>query len=153
MGKTLVEITADIVRTQSKVARISPTELANLIDTTYKSLKNIAEDKSIREKEPKTEVSTSAIDPKTSVQRNKVICLECGKEFKILSRSHLATHALTAREYKEKYGFSLRQPLAAKSLSVARRKTAKEKGLGQKMVEARRKKRENAQAKAKTSSK
>jgi predicted transcriptional regulator len=60
---------------------------------------------------------------------------------------------LTAREYKQKYGFSLRQPLAAKSLSAARRKTAIDKGLGQKMAGARKKKQKNAQAKAKNNSK
>ena len=129
------------------------TELANLIDKTYKSLKNIAEGGSVPKERPKTETSTSAIDSKASIRKNKVICLECGKEFKILSRSHLIGHALTAREYKQKYGFSLRQPLTAKSLSAARRKIAIDKELGQKMAKARKKKQTDAQAKTRTNSK
>ena len=153
MGKTLVEMAADIVRTQSKAARMLPTELANLIDKTYKSLKNLAEGISITEDKPSTEISPPAIDPKISIRKNKVICLECGKEFKTLSRSHLSGHALTAREYKQKYGFGLRQPLAAKSLSAARSKTAIDKGLGQKMAGARKKKQKNAAAKARNNSK
>ena len=71
----------------------------------------------------------------------------------MLSRSHLSGHALTAREYKQKYGFSLGQPLTAKSLSAARRKTAIDMGLGQKMAAARKKRQRNAQAKAETNSK
>jgi predicted transcriptional regulator len=153
MGKTLIEMTADIVRAQSEAARMLPAELANLIDKTYKSLKNLAEGVSLTEETPKTDISTPAIDPKTSIQKNKVICLECGKEFKILSGLHLRGHALTARQYKQKYGFSLRQPLTAKSLSAARRKIAIDKGLGQKMAGARKKKQKNAPAKAETNSK
>ena len=153
MGKTLVEMTADIVRAQSKTARMLPTELVNFIDKTYKSLKNLAVSVSLTEETPGTEISPPAIDLKTSIQKNKVICLECGKEFKVLSRSHLSGHALTAREYKQKYGFSLGQPLTAKSLSAARSKIAIDKGLGQKMAKARKKKQTNAPAKAETDSK
>jgi len=151
MGKTLVEMTADIVRTQAGAARMLPTELANLIGKTYKSLKNLAEGGV--EEGRKTETLPSVIDPKASIRKNKVICLECGREFKILSRSHLSGHALTAREYKQKYGFSLRQPLTAKSLGAARRETAIDKGLGQKVAGARKKKQKNARAKVKSNSK
>ncbi len=151
MGKTLADMTVDIVREQSKVTRMLPTELADLLDTTYKSLRNIAEDRV--EEASKTETLTSAINPKASIRKNKVICLECGKEFKILSGLHLSSHALTARQYKQKYWFSLRQPLTAKSLSAARRKTAMERGLGQKMAKARKKKQTNAQAETRTNSK
>ncbi len=80
-----------------------------------------------------------AIEPKSSIQQNKVICLECGKEFKQLSKTHLASHNLTAKEYKKKHGFRTNQALASKSLSKSRRKTAKKLGLGQKLAAARKK--------------
>ena len=41
---------------------------------------------------------------------------------------------MTSREYKLKYGLPLGQALSAKSLTMARRKIAKEKGLGEKLV-------------------
>ena len=151
MGKTLADMAVEIVRAQSRVARMSPTELADLLDATYKSLSNIAEDRP--EEASKTETLTPAINPKASIRKNKVICLECGKEFRILSGLHLRGHALTARQYKQKYGFSLRQPLTAKSLSAARRKTAIDKGLGLKMAGARKKKQTNAQAGTRADSK
>ena len=63
-----------------------------------------------------------------------MICLECGAEMKQLTAKHLGAHALTIREYKKKYGFPLRQSLSAKSLSKARSKSAKERGLPEKLV-------------------
>jgi predicted transcriptional regulator len=81
-----------------------------------------------------SEAAAVAIEPKASIQTDKVICLECGKEFKQLSKSHLASHSLTIKEYKKKHGFKATQALTAKSLSAKRRKTAKERGLGQKLA-------------------
>jgi hypothetical protein len=55
---------------------------------------------------------------------------------------------MTAKEYRKKYGFTMRTPLAAKSLSKARSKAARKRGLPEKLkqaIEARR------QAKAKAS--
>jgi predicted transcriptional regulator len=47
----------------------------------------------------------------------------------MLSPKHLRSHGLTGREYRTKYGFSLRQPLCAKSLSDRRKKAGKARGL------------------------
>ena len=83
------------------------------------------------------------IPPAKSILRNKVICLECGESFKMLSPKHLKGHGLTARQYREKYGFPLRQPLCAKALSEARKKAGKERGVPPnllKAIEARKKK-------------
>ena len=49
-------------------------------------------------------------------------------------------HNMDAKEYRKKYGFSARQPLAAKSLSAKRRATAKIHNLGEKLQEKRREK-------------
>ena len=67
-------------------------------------------------------------------------CLECGKEFKQLTPTHLKGHGLTPKEYRKKHGFSAKQALVAKNLSAQRRKTAKKLGLGEKLKKARGKK-------------
>ena len=64
-----------------------------------------------------------------SIRRRRE-CVECGKRFKQVSKSHLTSHGLTPKEYKEKHGISLGQALVSKDLSAKRRKVAKEKGLG-----------------------
>lgn len=44
--------------------------------------------------------------PDTSIHSDKIICLECGAEFKRLTQSHLAKHGMSLREYEKKYGSS-----------------------------------------------
>jgi predicted transcriptional regulator len=86
------------------------------------------------------------LSPADSIQNDKVICLECRKEMRQLTTKHLVFHSMSQKEYRKKYGFTMRTPLAAKSLTKARSKAAKKRGLPEnlkKAIEARR------QAKAK----
>jgi predicted transcriptional regulator len=54
----------------------------------------------------------------------------------MLSPKHLKSHGLTGREYRAKHGFSLRQPLCAKSLSERRKKAGKARGLPENLKKA-----------------
>lgn len=74
------------------------------------------------------------MNPKDSIQEDKIVCLECGAEMRQLTTKHLSTHGLNPREYKKKWGFTLRQSLSAKSLSRARSKAAKKRGLPENLV-------------------
>ena len=72
MGKTLTEMTADIVLAQSKITKMSPIELANLLDRTYRSLKDVAEkEAAVPAKESETEEKTPAMEPSASIQRSR----------------------------------------------------------------------------------
>ncbi len=131
MAKSLTEMAAEIVAAQAGHTAMSADEMEAALRKTFDSLKSI---KAIEE--GAAEAEPAAIDPRKSILRNKVICLECGKEFKQLGNRHLKEHGMDAKEYRKKYGFSARQPLAAKSLSARRRKTAKDLGLGERLQEA-----------------
>ena len=72
--------------------------------------------------------------PEASIQRDQVVCLECGKAFTLLSNRHLALHGLKPREYKRKYGLRQSQPLSARTLSAKRRKQALDLGMGQQLA-------------------
>jgi hypothetical protein len=50
-----------------------------------------------------------------------------------VTAKHLPTHGLGPREYKMKWGFPMAQPLSAKSLTRARSKAAKKRGLPEKL--------------------
>ncbi|GAB6036161.1 MucR family transcriptional regulator [Fundidesulfovibrio butyratiphilus] len=63
-----------------------------------------------------------AMDPKKAIRESSIVCLECGKTFKILTKKHLSTHGLTPDEYRAKYGYKKGQALAAKALARERRK-------------------------------
>ena len=77
-----------------------------------------------------------ALTPENSIRDDKVICLECSAEMKQLTQKHLVSHGLSQKEYKKKYGFTMRTPLAAKALTKARSEAAKKRGLPEKLVKA-----------------
>ena len=134
MGKTLVEMAADIIQSQCSSTAMSTEDIGLSLHNTFKTLQDLqnAENQATQEGnlEPGSQVRPNlALTPEKSLQKNKVICLECGQEFKMLSPKHLKSHGLTSREYRVKHGFSLRQPLCAKSLSEKRKKAGKERGL------------------------
>ena len=143
MGKTLVEMAAEIVAAQASNTGMSSEEVGDALKRLFVTLKEIkSEEDSIINSFAAgiAEKGRLSVDPKHSIQRNKIICLECGKEFKQLSKSHLRSHNLTPKEYKKRYGFPSRQALTAKSLTAKRRKLAKDKHLGAKLAEYRKKK-------------
>jgi len=157
MGKTLVEMAADIIQSQCNSTSMTMDEIALSLQNTFKTLQGLqsAEIQASQEGIVDTEAkqrSAISLAPEKSLQKNKVVCLECGQEFKMLSPKHLKSHGLTSREYRVKHGFSLRQPLCAKSLSDKRKKAGKERGLPdnlRKAIAQRKKRKTKASAKKK----
>lgn len=139
MSKSLVEMASEIVAAQARHAPMSPDEISSGVRKVFTILQQLqaleAGLPSLAEGEAPGKVA-----PQDSIQRHRIICLECQKEFKLLSTRHLALHGLDAREYKRKYGLPMRQALSAKSLTTTRRRIAREKGLGDKLVAHRRNK-------------
>src|SRR5262249_32041822 len=71
-----------------------------------------------------------AVPIRRSVQRDAVVCLECGWKGKMLRR-HLSTrHSLTADEYLRRWNLPSDHPLTAPIYSEQRSSLAKELGLG-----------------------
>jgi predicted transcriptional regulator len=147
--KKLIEIASEIVQTQVSLTPMSATEIASSLRQVFITLHELqkAEAGGI-ELAPTAEVAGEApaeekpvLSPANSIQNDKVICIECGAEMKVLTSKHLVSHGLNQKEYRKKYGFSMRAPLAAKSLTKARSKAAKKRGLPEKLqkyIEARR---------------
>jgi predicted transcriptional regulator len=134
MGKTLVEMAADIIQSQCSSTGMTTEEISSSLQNIFNTLQNLQSVETNTSYEGIHEagfnkISSLSHTPEKSLQKNKVICLECGQEFKMLSPKHLKSHGLTSREYRVKYGFSLRQPLCAKSLSDKRKKAGKARGL------------------------
>lgn len=130
--RNLLEMTVEILRAQASHAKMSAEEMTDAIRKIYKSLRWI---EAQEEKTAKTE-EEPVMSGVESIKRSKVICLECGKEFRQLSAKHLQAHGLTPKEYKQKHSIPMRQSLSSRTLSAKRRKIAKEKGLGEKLAQA-----------------
>jgi len=138
MAKTLVEMAADIVQSQCSTTSMTTDEIAGALQNTFKALQMMQNDEAIAGTEGTVagETAKSTPAPEKSILKNKIICLECGQEFKMLSPKHLKSHDLTGREYRAKHGFSLRQPLCAKALSDRRKKAGKKRGLPENLKKA-----------------
>ncbi|OGQ98094.1 MAG: hypothetical protein A2505_00130 [Deltaproteobacteria bacterium RIFOXYD12_FULL_55_16] len=134
MGKSLVELAAELVQAQCITRAMNPEELAQALQSAFCVLQALQAGEAklqagISEENAAEGCSAPEINPAKSIQKNKIICLECGQEFRMLSSKHLRSHELTGREYRIKWGLSLRQPLCARSLTEKRSKAAKERGL------------------------
>ena len=130
MAKSLVEMCAEIVAAQAGHTRLTSEEIGDSLRQVFRTLLDV------QRTGQDIEVEESVVrDPQASIQRNQVICLECGKSFKLLSNRHLALHNLTPRAYKQKHGIRMTQALSARTLSQRRRKLAKELGMGKQLAE------------------
>jgi predicted transcriptional regulator len=128
MGKTLVEMAADIVSAQINTSEMSTDEISQALNNTFKTLNDLQNIETSGQ-QVSGQQTKPVMDPAKSIQKNKIICLECGEAFKMLSPKHLRSHDLTLKEYRAKYGFKARQPLCAKALSEKRSKSGKKRGL------------------------
>lgn len=119
----------DIVKAQASVRTMKEDEIASMvkkITTSIMEISGSSADEGIQEE------TTPDIDPKKAIREKSVICLECKKAFKVLTKKHLATHGLTPEEYRTKYGYKKNMSLIAKGLSRARRKKMQEMQLWKK---------------------
>ncbi len=141
--RKLLEIAAEIVQAQASVGQMSAENIEQALLKTFSTLQRMqrAEEKGIllergggADEMPAEEAAVVKKEPRESILDDKIICLECGTEMRQLTTKHLSSHSLTPREYKKKYGFSLKQPLSAKSLTKARSKAAKKRGLPENLV-------------------
>ena len=131
MSKSLVEMTAEIIQSQISSKQMTTDEIKTALNDTFQALKALQDAESCGVVAAEAEMGTAvpALDPKKSIQKNKIVCLECGQEFKMLSTKHLKSHGLTGKEYRKKHGLSARQPLCAKALSEKRSASGKERGI------------------------
>ena len=160
MERSLLEMAMELVLSQSEQRIMNGEELDKLLKQTYRSLREIQSietgggeltdiEASIephiqQPAERSYEVQTVAarplapmMEPSESIKEEAIVCLECGKEFKQLSHTHLTIHGLSPNEYRQKYGLRKNQPLASKSSTDKRKSRAQEQGTGQRLKEAR----------------
>jgi predicted transcriptional regulator len=156
MPKKLIEIASEIVQTQVSRTSMSNADIASSLRQVFATLCELQKAETagidIEVTQPAAEeVAATQLSPANSIQNDKVICLECGAEFKQLTSKHLVSHGMSQKEYRKKYGFTMRTPLSAKSLTKARSKAAKKRGLPEnlkKSIEARRQAKSKASTKA-----
>ncbi|MBU0728378.1 MAG: MucR family transcriptional regulator [Proteobacteria bacterium] len=140
MNKSLVEMAAELVQSQCASKGMTTEEITFALQNTFKALQGLQANEVGQQGTEGTISMESGIgttlSPEKSIQKNKIVCLECGQEFRMLSPKHLKSHGLSGKEYRVKWGFSLRQPLCAKALSERRKKAGKARGLPENLRKA-----------------
>lgn len=107
----------EIVKAQASVRNMTEEEITSLVKSLALSIQSVAEGSS-----PADENGKGPGEPKKSIKEKSIVCMECGKVFKILTKRHLASHGLTPDEYKEKHGIPKKASLVCKGLARERRK-------------------------------
>lgn len=104
----------EIVKAQAGFRSMSEEEISSMIRSLSGTIQQLSP-----EAQP---AQVPAVSLEKSLGDKAIICMECGKNFKIITKKHLALHGLTPEEYKDKWGYPRNTPLICKNLQKERRK-------------------------------
>lgn len=124
----------DIVKAQASVRTMTEDEIASMVKKISMSIKDISAGNFTASTPEEVPADAFAIDPKKAIKEKTILCLECQKTFKVLTKKHMASHGLTPEEYRAKYGYKKDAPLIAKGLSRDRRKKMQEMQLWKRKI-------------------
>ena len=123
----LLSLTAEIVAAYVGSNSVVIADLSSVITSVYEELSALGEP------EPEPEVKlTPAVPIKKSITDDFIICLDCGKQQKMLKRHLMVAHGLTPEQYRAKWRLGHDYPVVAPNYSAMRKKLAKKIGLGRK---------------------
>jgi predicted transcriptional regulator len=119
-----VNLVAKIVTRYVAHQHVAADELANLIRSVGEACRGLGK--------PTTsaEVRTPAVAVRSSVQREFVVCLDCGFRGRVIRRHIRTRHGLTPDEYRARWNLPSGHPLVALAYSEQRSAAAKQIGLG-----------------------
>jgi predicted transcriptional regulator len=119
------ELTTNIVAAYVRRNQISPDQLATLISTVHRAVTSLGKPGA------ETEIErTPAVPIRRSVDRDHVICLDCGWRGQMLRRHLTTAHDLTVEQYRARWKLTRDHPLTAPGYSERRSGLAKQAGLG-----------------------
>ncbi|WP_271438441.1 MucR family transcriptional regulator [Pontixanthobacter luteolus] len=127
MTETLITLTSDIVAAHVSNNNVDVGEVPSLITTVYGALAGLGQDE-----DPVEELPDPAVSIRSSVKRDHIVCLDCGKKMKMLKRHLMTEHGMTIDEYRARWSLGADYPMVAPNYAETRRDLAKKIGLGRK---------------------
>jgi predicted transcriptional regulator len=119
-------LTARIVSAHVSNNAVAPDALPTLIQDVYRTLSGVG-------REPATpDRPQPAVPVKKSVFPDHIICLEDGKQLKMLKRHLKTAYNMTPEQYRERWGLPAEYPMVAPNYARHRSSLAKKIGLGTK---------------------
>jgi predicted transcriptional regulator len=118
-------LVAKIIASYVSHHNLTPEQIPELIASVHRTIAGLGQPVETQAAAP-----IPAVPVRRSVQRDVVICLECGWKGKMLRRHLTTRHGFTAEVYLKRWGLPPDHPLTAPAYSVQRSNLAKELGLG-----------------------
>ena len=127
----ILELTARIVSAHVSANAVPVDSLPALIQDVYNALTSITAEP-VQEEKPQP-----AVPIKKSVFGDYIVCLEDGKQMKMLKRHLRTAYNMTPDDYRAKWGLAADYPMVAPNYAAQRSEFAKKIGLGRKPGEGR----------------
>ena len=138
-AEMLITLTSDIVAAHVSNNDVSVDEVPTLIANVYSALSGLGSAEPAPAARPDPAVSV-----RSSVKKDHLVCLDCGKKMKMLKR-HLSTeHGMTPDEYRARWDLANDYPMVAPDYADTRRDLAVKIGLGRKPGQPRGRKKKSA---------
>ncbi len=119
----ILRLTTKIVSAYGSKKTVALSDLPGLIANVHQALATVGAEQEAPKLKP-------AVPIEKSVSGSYIVCLEDGKQRKVL-KSHLRiAHNLTPAEYRERWGLPADYPVVAPDYAAARSQMAKKIGLG-----------------------
>ncbi|HMP55394.1 MAG TPA: MucR family transcriptional regulator, partial [Novosphingobium sp.] len=102
MKETLITLTADIVSAHVSNNTIAAEDVGGLISSVFKALSSLGE----RAPAPVAEPLKPAVSIRASVKPDRITCLDCGAEMKMLKRHLMTHHGMTPEDYRARWNLA-----------------------------------------------
>ncbi len=124
----LLRMTSEIVSAYVGHNSLATSEISEVINMVHKSLEGLSSP-SAKAAEAKQK---PAVSIKKSVMPDYIVCLEDGKQLKMLKRYLRSNYDMTPEDYRAKWGLAADYPMVAPNYAAQRSAFAKKIGLGRK---------------------
>ena len=121
----LLVLTADIVSAHVSNNTVNVEELHDLIKDVFSTLDGLGNQAPLVSKH-----QTPAVAIDKSITPDYIICLEDGKQLKMLKRHLQSQYGLSPSDYRRRWGLPFDYPMVAPNYAKHRRELAKKIGLG-----------------------
>jgi len=121
----LLDLTTKVVSAYVGNNSIASSHIPDLIKSVHLALTAVGSPEA-----PPAPQQKPAVPIKRSVQPDHIICLEDGKQLKMLKRYLRTTYGMTPDDYRAKWGLPPDYPMVAPNYAAQRSKFAKKIGLG-----------------------
>lgn len=113
----------DLVKAQAGVREMTGEEMSEMIRRLTDGLKGLSDGANGNNG---NSTANPPVPPEKAIRDKSIICLESGKQFKMLTKRHLAEYDLTPDEYRAKWGYAPDMPLVCKALRRERSRKMRE---------------------------